>query len=339
MLTALPFRVQDSVDRVNWLNAGLMVVACAAAAVAPFHLFLVSYAVLGPLHYLTEISWLHDRQYFSVHRRRRRVWLVLVGLAVMVMAYGFVRSDLLNRPAAPVYEIGLFYVVFATAAICLYVRHAVNVVAAAAIAIVGVGLLSTKPAYGIAAYLLITIVHVFVFTGVFLLYGATKTNSRTGYLSFVVFVACAAATLLISAPIREPGPEVRSMYEAFSQLNAVLLRLFGRAPGAVYSNSAIGVMRFIAFAYTYHYLNWFSKTSIIGWNQISRGRAAGIVGAWIGGVALYAYSYRAGFAVFYVLSALHVMLEFPLNHQSFVGLARTGFGRLSAIRHDNRIAS
>ena len=28
-------------------------------------MFLFAYAFLGPLHYLTEISWLHDRQYFA----------------------------------------------------------------------------------------------------------------------------------------------------------------------------------------------------------------------------------------------------------------------------------
>jgi hypothetical protein len=30
----------------------------------PFQLFLFSYAVLGPLHYLTEINWLEKKNYF-----------------------------------------------------------------------------------------------------------------------------------------------------------------------------------------------------------------------------------------------------------------------------------
>src|SRR6185369_6487797 len=38
--------------------------------------------------------------------------------------------------------------------------------------------------------------------------------------------------------------------------------------------AAIG--RFLGFAYTYHYLNWFSKTGIIGWHRIGRGRGAAI---------------------------------------------------------------
>ena len=30
------------------------------------------------------------------------------------------------------------------------------------------------------------------------------------------------------------------------------------------------IMRFIAFAYTYHYLNWFSKTSVIKWHLVPK---------------------------------------------------------------------
>ena len=43
-------------DRLNYLNIGLMAASCAVAWFLPFELFLLAYAVLGPLHYLTEIS-------------------------------------------------------------------------------------------------------------------------------------------------------------------------------------------------------------------------------------------------------------------------------------------
>jgi hypothetical protein len=51
--------------QINYLNIGLMIVSCLLAFRFPFELFLFSYAILGPLHYLTEISWLHDRKYFT----------------------------------------------------------------------------------------------------------------------------------------------------------------------------------------------------------------------------------------------------------------------------------
>ncbi|HET9870420.1 MAG TPA: hypothetical protein VFR02_07995, partial [bacterium] len=54
-----------TVDRVNALNIGLMALSAALAFRFPFELFLFSYTVLGPLHYLTEISWLKDRGFYT----------------------------------------------------------------------------------------------------------------------------------------------------------------------------------------------------------------------------------------------------------------------------------
>ena len=84
-------------------------------------------------------------------------------------------------------------------------------------------------------------------------------------------------------------------------------------------------MRLIAFAYTYHYLNWFSKTSIIKWHEVSMNRIAVIAVVWLASLALYAYNYDTGMAILYFLSILHVMLEFPLNHRTFAGIGRELF--------------
>ena len=54
-----------TLDQTNYLNIALMAAAAAIATVLPFELFLFAYAVLGPAHYLTQISWLHDRKYFT----------------------------------------------------------------------------------------------------------------------------------------------------------------------------------------------------------------------------------------------------------------------------------
>jgi len=88
------------------------------------------------------------------------------------------------------------------------------------------------------------------------------------------------------------------------------------------SPAARAVMGFIAFAYTYHYLNWFSKTSIIQWHNISLRRLLGIVALWIGSVGCYLCSYRMGLRWLYFLSMSHVLLEFPLNHLSFMTIGK-----------------
>src|SRR5205814_7952864 len=97
-------------NQVNYLNVGLMLVSCLLAFAFPFELFLVSYAVLGPLHYLTEISWLHDRKYFTESKNRkrnnaRRGWLILVALTLVVLIAGFVAVEGAGVQTSPKWEI------------------------------------------------------------------------------------------------------------------------------------------------------------------------------------------------------------------------------------------
>jgi hypothetical protein len=55
-------------SRFDAFHAGLMLAALGLAYALPCRLILLSYAVLGPAHYLTEISWLHERSYFLPQR-------------------------------------------------------------------------------------------------------------------------------------------------------------------------------------------------------------------------------------------------------------------------------
>jgi hypothetical protein len=130
---------------------------------------------------------------------------------------------------------------------------------------------------------------------------------------------CAIAAATLTASFVNPDDRVRQLYSGFEQLNRELLRLSG-LPQNVYDSSAVAVMRVIAFAYLYHYLNWFSKTSIIKWHEVRRSRVVTILAIWVAGGLIYLYDFRMGFAVFYVLGMLHVLLEFPLNHQTFVDI-------------------
>jgi hypothetical protein len=307
---------------INWVNSGLMVLACGAAIAAPFQVFLIAYAVLGPLHYLTEISWLHDRNYFTRGNNPRRWWLTLVALASAVLTFGYVSNDLLGRPISPTFEIALVYLVFAAAAVALYVRRWHNAIGILLVIALGLVFFSSLRTYAVLAYFLVTIIHVLIFTGAFVLYGALKTRSWVAVLSLLIFVSCAIAAATITAPFAAPGERTRELYGGFEQLNSELLRLFGQ-PQRVYDSAGVGAMRLIAFAYLYHYLNWFSKTSIIKWHEVKRSRVLTILAVWLAGGLAYLYDFRLGFAIFYILSMLHVLLEFPLNHQTFVEIGKS----------------
>src|SRR5215813_14007470 len=130
-------KVGLTIDQVNYLNIGLMVASAAIALRWPFETFLLAYIVLGPLHYLTEISWLHDRHYFT---RRKHDYLMLVAAAGLVVGEQLAAQPALDR------LIGTF---------------------------------------------LPTIIHVFIFTGLFILVGTLRARSASGALSLVVFVGAA----------------------------------------------------------------------------------------------------------------------------------------------------
>jgi hypothetical protein len=256
------------------------------------------------------------------------VWIGLVALTLIAMIIGLVHEHLLHATASPVWEIGLFYIVFVAAALFAFGGNRVVTAGSIVLTALGAWLFSASPYYGLIAFLIITIIHVFVFTGAFVLFGALKARSVTGVLSLVVFVGC-ALSFFVLAPDSTAGTSefIRTSYRPFELLNGQLIRLLGLAPGStlsdIYASSAgLTVMRLIAFAYTYHYLNWFTKTSVIGWHRIPKLRAVAILALWIVAIGVYAHSYVLGFVVLYALSVLHVMLELPLNHQSFAGIGR-----------------
>src|ERR1700685_4774731 len=95
---------------IDAVHLGLMLAALAITYVVPFELLLLSYVVLGPAHYFTEISWLHDRKYFLPWRN---VAFGLAGVAVVaalidnaawfgfVIWMAFVACALLFTPHTP----------------------------------------------------------------------------------------------------------------------------------------------------------------------------------------------------------------------------------------------
>lgn len=312
-----------TVDQVNLLNIGLMLLSCAAAFVVPFELFLGAYAILGPLHYLTQISWLHSRGYFTTGRRDVGVLFTLCAF-LLALRYLVTDTDPTTWATAAV-----VVTVASAAAMALSGRWQVKaavVVAALAVAAVASGLDAVQT---LLLIFLPTVIHVYVFTAAFILFGALRGRSATGIASLAVFVACTASLFVFhpASAVPPAGGYVRSTYELFEGVNVRLAEWLGvagldDASGVYASRGGLAIMRFIAFAYTYHYLNWFSKTSVIQWHKIPRPWAVANVVLWIASVALYAWDYASGLLVLFALSWLHVFLELPLDHRTFVGIGR-----------------
>lgn len=320
--------------QLNYLNIGLMLLSCALAYVAPLELFLFSYAILGPLHYLTEISWLQKRGYFVGGRLDG---LFIVGLCALILLF-----STFNLGLSSTVFIGIG---FGSAVALTFVRKLRLKILLVALVVLVTLLCRKLPAYqALFGILIPTVIHVYVFTGLFILHGALKSRTRSGYLSLAVFVACGAVFFLFNPTLAglSANTYVRESYAPFQRVVQFIAAFFGLAsikrPDIYTSEPILALLRFIAFAYTYHYLNWFSKTSIIKWHDISYGRLATILALWIGAVALYAFDFKTGLVVLFSLSLGHVVLEFPLNHQTARAIAQQLRLRLrpgAAVRQQN----
>jgi hypothetical protein len=322
-------------------NIGLMIFSCLLAFVIPFELFLFSYAVLGPLHYLTEITWLQKRDYFT---NGKKDYILLI---VFCVVFTFIRV-VAGYNSLPVFSsiyhvcIGIFgsnflpftnimiYLSFVAAfAFVMFKDPFYKVSFILAGLIIGFLIQHTQSFFVLFALFLPTIIHVFIFTGLFILQGALKNKSSTGVASLFVFIACGISFFVLFPKF--------SFYEAsdyaqkiltqsgFIMVNSAFIQLFklGTLTRKTIFSSDIGfgIMRFIAFAYTYHYLNWFSKTSVIKWHKVPKQQLLVVIVLWLLSAGLYAYDYATGLIVLSFLSMLHVFLEFPLNYRSIIGIS------------------
>jgi hypothetical protein len=278
-------------------HLGLMLLALGLTYLVPFELLLLSYVVLGPAHYATEISWLHDRKYFLP---QRGIAIALAAVAIIaalidnaswfgfVMWGALVMSALLAATTTALQSTMLFIVALVLTAVLLS--------NGASIAVVGI--------------LLPTLIRVSLFTLVFMMLGAFRSGQKVQWLLVALYLAAIALILLAPPSAATLVPSFAAAgHDYFANVGPALGRLFG-IPNLLLDTRLTSLL---AFVYTYHYLNWFIKAEVIRWNAMSRGRLALVVTASAASTALYFYDYAFGFTVLLALSLAHIVLEFPLN--------------------------
>ena len=400
-------------SKINFLNIGLMLITAVFAFFLPFETFLLAYAFLGPLHYLTEISWLHDRQYFT-KGKYDFVPLLLIGVALSYAAFAkdfeFNIDFYKEFVALNLFDKLLVLALFSSLLFAFVKNLVVKIIAILFIFIFISGWLapensaenSKSTTIFALTSLLPTLIHVYLFTGLFMLFGALKSRSKTGLLSVAAFLII-PIYLVYGLPVT-PKKNYISDYgkeayyadgDGFFYTNVSILDHFrlmnepnltnkqyldsiinkdsktNQTPIAerqritdslsdklnqafivpnpdseyymrpipaklaipieskdyywnyvFFSGFGIMLMRFIAFAYMYHYLNWFSKTEVIRWHKVPKIRFIAVLLLWLTACALYAYNYSLGLSFLFFLSFTHVLLEFPLNMVSIVGIGK-----------------
>jgi hypothetical protein len=325
-----------NIDR---LNIFLIVISLIFAYKIPFELFLFSYAFLGPLHYLTEINWLKERNYFI--KTKDWIWtFVLFGVVISVPLllslpwFNFiydidlVKSFLkeLNSSSNVILLTALFFSIG-----LVFLKELKYTLIFLLMSIVASYLILKYISFSVVlvSIFLPTIIHVYLFTLIFMLFGAIKSKSTPGYIGVALL---ALIPVIITFGKINPDQYILSqntqdnfIASGFQSLNFSLANLLNSSKHESFSLLSllgIKIQIFIAFAYTYHYLNWFSKTSIIGWHKGTSKTRLGIIAAiWVASISFYLYDYRTGIIVLFFLSFLHVFLEFPLNIVSVKGIA------------------
>ncbi|WP_046744809.1 hypothetical protein [Kordia zhangzhouensis] len=329
-------------QQIDLLNTVLILISFVLAYWLPFELFLFAYAVLGPLHYFTEINWIRDKNYFIASK----FWIYLViGAALLIsippllLAFPTVFSNdskivlFITNTLSPYLNACLFLTIVGAVAFTVFQKKRNQYV------LLAMGVLLAVIFHFLSIYHLIvgiflpTIIHVYIFTILFMWYGNLKNHYKIGYLNVVLMCLVPIFIILLSV---KPFDYVlsyntRAIYEdnAFYILNAKISQAIGLTDGSIFSFEGvlfIKIQIFIAFAYTYHYLNWFSKTTVIGWHhKLTQKRSMTIILMWITSVALYFYNYKIGFTLLLFLSFVHVLMEFPLNVISIRGIGQSIF--------------
>jgi hypothetical protein len=296
-----------SMRRNDIVHFGLMLTALAAAYLLPFELLLLSYAILGPAHYFTEISWLHDRGYYLPHR----------GLAAAVVAVTFGAMFV----ATPYWSGVLLWSLFAGCAILATATDPRRImlfgVLAAALTLALIA--ADDVPFAIVGVLLPTFVHVCIFTLVFMMLGAVRANSPVQLALVGLYLAALLVIVIVPPWAGTVIPALaRIGRENFGSVAPALGSLIGM-PDLEFGGRITGLLSFV---YTYHYLNWFIKADVIRWAAIPLPRLIGIALVSAASTALYFYNYDIGIVVLLAVSLAHVLLEFPLNALSMRDLGR-----------------
>lgn len=319
-----------------------MFFSLAIALTIPFQLFLFSYIILGPLHYMTEIGWLSERNFFL--RKNVSKWpLFALGIVTSVIfIFLSIRSRLEENGKAldlsPMWESTLesmitilIFIAFISTLIFIFFKKLWQRMLLIVV-LMGLALFVSKVPWFVIVFgvMIPTLIHTTIFTGAFIFQGALKNKSLWGYLSFATFILC--HFLIFILPVSQGAAVltdwIKEIYLAgeFYVLNYNLYEIFYDGMGQQLAlDGAIGLklQAFIAFAYTYHYLNWFSKTEVIKWHLIPKKWMIVTAMVWIASVSMHLIDIKLGITAIGLISLMHVFLEFPLNHESFIFIGKT----------------
>jgi hypothetical protein len=317
--------LKNNIDNANFF---LVLGTFALAIIIPFELFLFAYAILGPIHYLSEIAWL-DKKNFFLKSSSQRIFFVLMAIFVAILFFIKFYSDNFfkvefSEKYINNYISTLTFITFCGAGILCFQSSFTKIFLLFLGVIFVASIFKNVFFYEVFCnVLLVTVIHVWLFTAIFMLNGAITSKSRYNLITFVIFLVCSFALFFIQNTHYEISNFVHNILSVknFTSMNNSISNIFSlKQRNDLGGNNS--VQSFIAFAYTYHYLNWFSKVEIIKWHKLPKQKMMAVLGFYLVILIFYGIDYRLGFFITIFLSVAHVFLEFPLNFLSFRDLKK-----------------
>jgi hypothetical protein len=287
--------------RTDAAHFALMLGAIALTYLLPFELVLLSYVFLDPAHYLTEISWLHDRSYFLPHP----------GIALALIVVALTASFVENATWFGV----VVWIAFILCVLLAGARTALQGMILVMAAVAATAFLASRgPGFAIVGVLLPTLVHVSLFTLVFMVLGAARSRNPAQFGLVAAYLVAIVLIMAVPPSSATAIPVLATLaHDSFGNVPQAL----GRALGMPDLKLDARLTGLLSFVYTYHYLNWFIKAEVIRWADAPKSRLALVAALSVAATAFYFYDYVLGFALLLSLSLTHVLLEFPLNSVSF----------------------
>jgi len=315
-------------SNIDNINTALVLVSFGFAIIIPFELFLFSYAILGPIHYLSEIAWLDKKNFFLKSSNRRNFFVAMATFVAILFFIKFYSDNFFKVEFSEKYinnYISIFTFVTFWGAGILYFQNSFTKIFFLFFGVVFVALIFKNVLFYevFCNLLLTTLIHVWLFTAIFMLNGAIASKSKYGLITFAIFLVCSFAFFFIQNTHYEISNFVHNILSLknFTSMNNVISNIFSlKQRNDLGGNNSL--QSFISFAYTYHYLNWFFKAEIIKWHKLPRPKMLFVCGFYLVILTFYAIDYRLGFFITYFLSIAHVFLEFPLNFLSFSDLKK-----------------
>ena len=297
--------------RQEWAQPFLVLLSAAFAYFAPYTGLFLVFVILGPAHYLTQMNWMHDRDYF-IHDQKAK--FIYMGLTVAGLSL-----FLFMKFMPLVYALCAFGSLLTA---CFFLSHRMQkryaILPILSLAVTYL-FFAKLPALVLPALIFLPIIHVGIFTLIFLMQGARKNRGPAAKAAVITWIFCFFLLVFVPPTAHMTWTTGLAANHHFFDGTARFLSALG---GSRMTHDRAWSLAYglLTFFYTYHYLNWFSKTELLQWHRIKRRRLYPIIAIYITAICIYAYDYKTGYEILFLLSVLHMIAEFPLDFIALRGL-------------------